>query len=192
MSNDQSRMGTTMTTNSLGPLPHKKKACLTFGCMALGGLMILLLLYVTLWFAFSPSPWKTKIGKAEIPGIGVMEVGHAHDGDITYNYYVRIKDSVGRYSDWTYFGWTVDFNDIPDRCQSARSRDGQFTFIYADKELHTSHLSTIDSMPFMVIHDRKTGLIWPTMSSEPKWTGYWLGAWRAIRMDHPAIPKPPP
>lgn len=170
----------------------------TYAMIIALGLIVFVFLVLPLVFwgcmhlAFSPSLWKTKIGKAEIAGIGVMEVGHAHDGDITYNYYVRIKDSVGRYSDWTYFGWTVDFNDIPERCQSARSRDGQFTFIYADKELHTSHLSTIDSMPFMVIHDRDTGLIWPTMSSEPKWTGYWLGAWHAIRRDHSAIPKPPP
>jgi|TARA_B110000037_G_scaffold223123_1_gene302429 hypothetical protein len=46
-------------------------------------------------------------------------------------------------------------------------------------------------MPLMVIHDRKSGIIWPTEQSDKEFTSFWLAAWQATRRSNPERPKAP-
>lgn len=161
------------------------------GCgikIILGTVTLVGLGWACLYLIFSPSLWKTVIGEVEIDGIGEMHVGHAHDGDISYNYYVQIEGGISAYSEWTYFGWDLDASG---KCKSARSSDGRFTCIYSQPSIHPWTQRGSDEMPLMVIHDRRSGLIWPTKKSDEEFTSFWLAAWRAIRLANPEVPNPP-
>ena len=179
--------------SSLGPMPTAQKmarGCFGIFCKTTGVLLaILAVISAALWVAIYDSNRHHIIGKAPIGPVGEMQVAYQHDGDMSYNHYVRIVGKTTAYAEWTYVGWDLQASG---KCKSASSSDGRFTCLYSRHPLRPrGQLLMEDTMPLMVIHDRKTGVIWPTEQSDEHFTSYWLSAWRIIRLSNPELPEVP-
>lgn len=181
--------------SSLGPMPSVQqivRSCLRILYKATAILLVIFALIFLLFWAFLSSGNRSiednTIGKVPITQLGEMQVGYQHDGDISYNYFVRIVGSTTAYSEWTYFGSDIEASG---KCKSATSADGRFTCIYAQHDIRPRGQFLLETMPLMVIYDRNSGLIWPTEKSDQHFTGYWLEAWRTIRLSNPELPEAP-
>ncbi len=181
--------------SSLGPMPSVQqivRSCLRILYKATAIVVAIFAVIFLLFWAFLSSGNRSiedhTIGKVSITQLGEMQVGYQHDGDISYNYYVRIVGSTTAYSEWTYFGWDLKASG---KCKSASSVDGRFTCIYSQHEIHPWEQLGLETIPLMVIFDRKSGLIWPTEKSDEHFTGYWLEAWRTFRLSNPELPEAP-
>lgn len=181
--------------SSLGPMPTAQQmagSCLGICYRTMAVIVaILAVICAIIWALVSWGNVSIEdhiIGKAPIAPKGEMQVGYQHDGDLSYDYYVRIVGGATTYSEWTRFG--SDLNALG-RCQFATSADGRFTCIYSHEPIRSRVRLLSDTMPLIVIHDRNSGMIWPTEQSDNHFLSFWLGAWRNIRLTNPDVPSLP-
>lgn len=173
------------------PTPQKMaRGCFGIFCKTTGVLLLILaVIFPALWVAINGSNrHHIIIGKAPIGPLGEMQVAYQHDGDMSYNHYVRIVGKTSAYAEWTYVGRDLQASG---KCKSASSSDGRFTCLYSQHPIKTQAHLIEQTIPLLVIYDHKTGVIWPTEQSDEHFTSYWLSAWRIIRLSNPELPEVP-
>jgi hypothetical protein len=143
-------------------------------------MVALILVLGLVWLALRlmlGAPLTTKIiGEVEIDGSGRLCLGRAHDGDLSYNYFARIRGHAGGLDSWT---WVDSREEAFGACETAVSSDQRFACI------------ACNSSDLMVIFDAQEQELW--------WRGHdqwdsdtkFVRAWRALRSINPRIPEPP-
>ena len=110
----------------------KKRTAKMVGCSALVAAIFIVfggLVWLGPRLVFGPSLWKTTIGVVEIPGRGKLEIGRSHDGDVSYEYFVRVKGATDGLGDWRYVASSL----YPEACtESALTADSRFAAVSFD------------------------------------------------------------
>jgi len=167
---------------SLGQSPNKREVVKRAGCCIgiMGGTVLLLGLgWFGLYTIFSPSLWKTVIGEVKVSNGHKLSVGRAHDGDISYNYYVRVQ-GVGnnKLEDWTYVGWSLDPTEDSDTALTSDSRFAAIAFKCEDGGV-------------LVIYDSEAKELWWNADDQWASTTKFISAWRLLYSKNPRLPAPP-
>lgn len=76
-----------------------------------------------------PSLWKTSIGTVKIPNRGTLCVGRSHDGDISYEYSVRVRGADGKLAQWRHLARSL--NRVEDS-EAALSSDSRYAAVSFD------------------------------------------------------------
>jgi hypothetical protein len=142
-------------------------------------LMLLLLL---------PQQFHSVIGERPLVGSRVLCVGTKSDGDITIDYFVRIRGGNDADDEWVYIGWNID---PVKECVTAVTPDGRFSCLGADTKIDVDEHWRFDEAPLMVIYDRETDAIWPTESAQRHPMSFWREAWEELRRVNPDLPPSP-
>lgn len=155
------------------------KSVLRCTTAVLGGFIVLVgLTWLFLYLAFSPSLWKTVIGEARTPSGVELSIDRAHDGDISYEYFARVRGSGGKHMDWTYVGWSLDPTS---KTETAVTKDSKFAGV---------EFTTTDG-PTLVIYDTdEDTLSWISDIKGPD-TLKFFRAWRQLYAQNPKLSEPP-
>lgn len=154
---------------------------------ALGVALFLGVGWGLLYLAFGPQLWKDVISKQEIPGHGTLLIGQSHDGDISYEFYVKMKRVDGVTTDWQRISWSTQ---PASNGFFAHSSDQRFWCCGSGHLVTTMQEWDSFELPLMAIFDTKTGLIWPSEKANRLGLSYWLGVWERIHKDNPSISLP--
>lgn len=172
--------------SSLGPsLPRRNVAVLvkwgigTTGMILLSLSAVIFLCWSMMYLAFSPSLGKTEIGSVELKNGQELSLGWAHDGDISYQYYVRVKGANEALQEWAYVDWHI--KQIQ-HCDTAVSPDGRFAAVAFEGSQGTK----------IVLYDSQEQELW--WERHDQWLSMpkFLRAWKTLHASHPNLPAPPP
>ena len=166
--------------SSLGSPPSKRELLKVTVCgvAIFGGLGLALASgWIGLMIMLGPSLWKTVIGDVKTHGGNTLAIGRAHDGDISYNYYVRVRGAGGDLDEWTYVGYSLD----PTRSSvTALTSDSRYAAIAFDT----------DNGKAMVIYDSDVKELWWNADNQWKSTSRFVRAWRLLYSENPHLPPP--
>lgn len=166
--------------SSLGPTPNKRESLKVTGCgiaIFAGIALSLASGWLGLMIMLGPSLWKTVIGNVEMQGGSTLCIGRAHDGDISYNYYVRVRGSGGNLEDWTYVGYSLNPTR---RSVTALTSDSRYAAIAFDT----------DERKVMVIYDSDAKELWWNADNQWKSTSRFVRVWRLLYSKNPQLPPP--
>ena len=124
--------------------------------------------WMCLYLVFSPSLWKTVIGEVRAPNGHTLDVGRAHDGDISYNYYVRVTGAKDeKLENWTWVAWSLNPTDS---CVTAITSDSRFAGIEFKSEDGSK----------LVIYDTQDKELWWNADDQWASTTKFINAWRIL------------
>lgn len=103
------------------PSPRVRAVCLIALVLVMAAVP-----FVFYYLIFAPSPWKTVIGEMKLGNGTELSVGRTHDGDIAYDYHVKVRGKHARPVAWTGFAGGVT---PAEGCEMARTADSRFTGI---------------------------------------------------------------
>lgn len=162
--------------SSIGPPPTKRQIAKAAGCGITGLVLLLCVGLCGLCIVFGESLWKTTIGEAEFDGGMELCLGTAHDGDISYIYFARVRGGSPDLNQWTRVGWHLEHFES---CETAVTSDNRFACIACEEA------------DLIVIFDSKEQKLW--------WRGHdpwdsnskFIRAWRQLRSVNPRLPEQP-
>jgi hypothetical protein len=168
--------------SSLGRSLNKREATKLAGCgigIIVGIFMSLGLGWLFIYMIFSPSLWKTNVTQVRMPSGNILCIGRAHDGDISYNYYVRVRGAGDeRLEEWSYVSWSLD---PVDSAETAVTRDSRFAAAEFKGEYGL----------IMVIYDSIDRELWWNADDQWQSTTKFIGAWRQLHAINPRLSAPP-
>lgn len=139
-------------------------------------MLLLLVGWFGLRLVFGESLWKTTIGEVRLESGVVLCLGTAHDGDISYDYFVRVRGSSPDFDQWTRVGWNLDhFED----CETAMTPDNRFACIACERA------------DLMVIFDSVERELWWRGHEQWNSDSKFVRAWRTLRTMNPRLPASP-
>jgi hypothetical protein len=146
---------------------------IVLGIVLIGGLV---------WFGprlvFGPSLWKTTIATVKIPSRRSLDVGRSHDGDISYEYFVRVRGADGQLAEWRYLAWSLDPIEHTETALSSDSRYAAVSFDTTDGNV-------------LVIYDSVSEELWWNADDQWESTTKFLSAWRQLHTVNPKLSAPP-
>lgn len=165
-------------TNLLVRHPSKRQ---TAGCAVL--IVLGLILFGCLvWFGprlvMGPSVWKKIIGKVRVPERGTLCLGRSHDGDISYEYFVRVSGAGDDLGQWHHLAYSL--NPVEDSVTALTSDLRYAAISFAS-----------DQGDVVAVYDSVTQELW--WNSEDQWTSTsrFLTAWRLLHAKNPRLSAPP-
>ena len=162
--------------SSIGPPPTKRQIAKAAGCGISALVLVLCLGWFGLRMIFGEPLWKTTIGEVEFDGGMELCLGTAHDGDISYDYFARVRGASSDFDRWTRVGSHLDHFES---CETAVTSDNRFACIACeDAEL-------------MVIFDSKEQELWWRGHDQWESDSKFVGAWRQLRSINSRLPEPP-
>jgi hypothetical protein len=153
----------------------------TAGCAMI--IVVGLVLFCGLaWFglrlAFGPSLWKTTIGTVKIPDRETLCVGSSHDGDISYQYFVRVRGADKKLSNWHYLAWSIEPVTHSETALSSDSRYAAVSFKTADGDM-------------VVIYDSASEELWWNADDQRESSTKFLAAWKQLHTINSKLSAPP-
>lgn len=134
--------------------------------------------WACLYLIFSPSLWKTVIGRARTPDGIELCVGRAHDGDISYQYFARVRGAGEKQKEWTYVGWSLDPIDDVETAVTPDSKFAAVQFRCADGRV-------------LVIYDAELDELWWISDDKGPSTLKFFRAWRQLHTVNQKLSEPP-
>ncbi len=166
--------------SSLGSPPTKRELGKLASCgFAIVGLVFFLGLgWLPFYLMVGPSLWKTVMGEVKIKDHGTLCIGRAHDGDLSYNYYVRVRGAGDELENWTRVDRSSDPTKHSETALTSDSRYAAVSFESADGER-------------MVIYDSVAKELWWNANDQWRSNARFVRAWTLLRAQNPRLPFPP-
>ena len=146
---------------------------IVLGFLLFGGLV---------WFGprilLGPSLWKTTIGTVKIPNRGTLCVGRSHDGDISYEYSVRVRGADEKFARWRYLARSLHPVEHSETALSSDSRYAAVSFDTPDGDV-------------VVIYDSVSEELWWNADDQWESTTKFLTAWRQLHTINSKLSAPP-
>ena len=125
----------------------------------------------------NPFKLKTKVLTYPVKQVGSLSLGYVFDGDIGYEYFVRVKAVGSRYDDWTPVGWGLVSDSEPGKSfQAFSSKDGRFICIASKKWKGGVYRWARDGEVELIIYDSEEDVLWPSESSKKLSKRFWKDA----------------
>ncbi|MEK7951682.1 hypothetical protein [Luteolibacter soli] len=149
------------------------------GCLLAGIVLTPVVAYFALVLMLGPSLWKTEIGKVKLGNGTTITVGRMHDGEFTYEYYVKVGGKNCKAVEWTYFGSSP--TEVDD-CEVAWTADSRFTGIALKKRDGAGPDS-------MVIYDAVEDELSRSAGDDWRKEVKFVKAWRELREVNGRLPE---